>query len=39
MSCMQTITDYGLRALGLGERALPRAEITLCEQVVLIGSG
>ena len=39
MSCMQTISDYGLRALGFGERALPRADITLCEQVVLIGSG
>lgn len=39
MSCWQTITDYGLRSIGIGERALPKADITLCEQVVLIGSG
>ena len=39
MSCRQTIIDYGLRALGIGERLLPKSEITLCEQVVLIGSG
>ena len=39
MSCGQTILDYGLRALGIGERLLPRTDITLCEQVVLIGSG
>ncbi|RDW13222.1 ABC transporter permease [Paracoccus thiocyanatus] len=37
--CLQTIQDYGLRALGLGERLLPRSEFTLCEQVTLIGSG
>ena len=28
-----------MRSLGIGERLLPRADITLCEQVVLIGSG
>jgi len=39
MSCFQTIQDYGLRSIGIGERLLPKADITLCEQVVLIGSG
>ncbi|WP_420860814.1 ABC transporter permease subunit [Algirhabdus cladophorae] len=39
MSCLQTIQDYGLRALGFGERLLPRSDFTLCEQFVLIGSG
>lgn len=40
MSCWQTVQDYGLRSLGIGERVLPRGdEIGLCEQIVLIGSG
>ena len=39
MSCLQTIQDYGLRALGIGERLLPRDNFTLCEQFTLIGSG
>ena len=39
MSCLQTIADYGLRSLGYGERLLPRADFTLCQQVTLIGSG
>jgi len=39
MSCAETIWDYGLRAIGIGERLLPKADITLCEQIVLIGSG
>ncbi len=39
MSCAQTLTDYGLRSLGFGERLLPRADFTLCEQFTLIGSG
>ena len=39
MSCAQTLQDYALRAIGIGERLLPRADITICEQVVLIGSG
>lgn len=39
MSCWQTVQDYGLRSLGFGERLLPRADITLCEQFTLIGSG
>ncbi|MDJ0615112.1 MAG: ABC transporter permease subunit [Rhizobiaceae bacterium] len=39
MSCSQTIVDYGLRSIGYGERLLPKTDITLCEQFVLIGSG
>lgn len=39
MSCIQTIQDYGLRAIGIGERLLPRDNFTLCEQFTLIGSG
>jgi len=39
MSCLQTLSDYGLRSLGYGERLLPKSDITLCEQFVLIGSG
>ena len=39
MSCWDTIADYGLRSLGYGERLLPRSDFTLCQQVVLIGSG
>ena len=39
MSCWETVQAYGLRSLGIGERLLPRGDITLCEQVTLIGSG
>jgi polar amino acid transport system permease protein len=39
MSCWETLADYGLRSLGIGERLLPREGFTLCQQVVLIGSG
>ncbi len=39
MSCIQTIADYGLRSLGIGERLLPRSDFTLCQQFTLIGSG
>ena len=39
MSCLQTIADYGLRSIGVGERLLPRTDFTLCQQVTLIGSG
>ena len=39
MSCWQTIQDYGLRSIGIGERLLPRDGFTLCEQITLIGSG
>lgn len=37
--CLQTIADYGLRSIGIGERLLPRGDFTLCQQVTLIGSG
>ena len=37
--CLQTIADYGLRSIGIGERLLPRSDFTLCQQVTLIGSG
>jgi len=37
--CLQTLQDYGLRAIGIGERLLPRSDFSLCEQIVLIGSG
>lgn len=39
MSCWDTVQSYALRSLGYGERLLPRGDITLCEQVTLIGSG
>ena len=39
MICADAFQAYGLRALGIGERLLPQADITLCQQVVLIGSG
>ena len=39
MSCLQTISDYSLRAIGIGERLLPREDFTLCQQFTLIGSG
>ena len=39
MSCWETIADYSLRSIGIGERLLPRDNFTLCQQVVLIGSG
>ena len=39
MICADALQDYGLRALGIGERLLPQADITLCQQIVLIGSG
>ncbi|MCO8145683.1 amino acid ABC transporter permease [Rhodovulum tesquicola] len=39
MSCLQTIQDYALRSVGIGERLLPRSGFTICEQVTLIGSG
>ena len=37
--CLQTIADYGLRSLGIGQRLLPKENFTLCQQVTLIGSG
>ena len=39
MSCYDTLMDYGLRSIGIGERLLPKTDITLCDQFVLIGSG
>ncbi|MGV6812404.1 MAG: ABC transporter permease [Brevirhabdus sp.] len=39
MSCWETIGDYALRSVGIGERLLPRSDFTLCEHVTLIGSG
>jgi polar amino acid transport system permease protein len=39
MSCLQTIQDYGLRSIGIGERLLPRSDFDLCQQFTLIGSG
>lgn len=39
MSCYETLMDYGLRSVGIGERLLPRSDFTLCQQFVLIGSG
>ena len=39
MSCWETIADYGLRSIGIGERLLPREGYTLCQQFTLIGSG
>jgi polar amino acid transport system permease protein len=39
MTCGETIAAYAFRSLGYGERSLPKGDITLCEQFVLIGSG
>ena len=39
MSCWETVADYALRSVGIGERLLPRSDFTLCQQVTLIGSG
>jgi polar amino acid transport system permease protein len=39
MTCVEAVQAYALRALGIGERLLPRADISVCEQIVLIGSG
>ena len=39
MNCWETLAEYGLRSIGIGERLLPRTDFTLCQQFVLIGSG
>ena len=39
MTCWETIGAYAFRALGYGERMLPRSDFTLCQQFTLIGSG
>ncbi len=38
-ACAQVFSDYALRSIGMGERLLPKADISLCDQFVLIGSG
>lgn len=38
-TCLQTIADYGLRSVGIGQRLLPKEDFTLCQQFTLIGSG
>ena len=39
VSCLASFQDYGLRAIGYGQRILPKSDITLCDQFALIGSG
>ncbi|MEO1562944.1 MAG: ABC transporter permease subunit [Pseudomonadota bacterium] len=39
MSCYESLSNYAFRSIGLGERRLPLSDITLCDQIVLIGSG
>jgi polar amino acid transport system permease protein len=39
MTCIEAIQAYALRSIGLGERLLPSADISVCQQIVLIGSG
>jgi len=39
LSCAETFAGYAFRAIGVGERLLPKTDFTLCEHVVLIGSG
>lgn len=39
MTCWETIGAYAVRSLGYGERMLPKADITICQQFTLIGSG
>ncbi len=38
-SCWESFDAYGLRSIGFGERRLPTADITICDQVALIGGG
>ncbi|MEM7518225.1 MAG: amino acid ABC transporter permease, partial [Planctomycetota bacterium] len=39
MTCGEAFAAYSLRAIGIGERLLPREDFTLCQQISLIGSG
>ena len=39
MTCAEAFEAYALRSIGIGERLLPRQDIGVCEQIVLIGSG
>ena len=38
-ACAQDIADFALRSVGIGQFKLPAGDMTLCRQVVLIGSG
>jgi polar amino acid transport system permease protein len=39
VTCWDTIGQYALRSIGIGEKALPKTDFTLCQQFTLIGSG
>ena len=39
MNCWEIIQDYSLRSIGIGERLLPKSDISICHQFTLIGSG
>lgn len=39
MTCLETISDYAFRSIGIGAKLLPRTDFTLCQQFTLIGSG
>ena len=39
MECWDVVASYAFRSIGFGERLLPRSDFTLCQQIVLIGSG
>jgi polar amino acid transport system permease protein len=39
MTCWETFLAYGLRAIGIGENLLPKTDFTVCQHLVLIGSG
>ncbi|PLS20623.1 ABC transporter permease [Neptunicoccus cionae] len=39
MSCAESFSSYAFRSIGFGERLLPKSDITLCDQIILIGSG
>jgi polar amino acid transport system permease protein len=39
MTCGEAISGYWLRSLGIGEKLLPKGEMTICEHFSLIGSG
>lgn len=39
MTCAEAFAAYGFRSIGFGERLLPSTDITLCQQIALIGGG
>ena len=39
MSCWEIVQAYSLRSIGIGERLLPKSDISICHQFTLIGSG